>query len=345
MDEMLVGLPEDMKGVATTPAADHLFKVRDSAPKLNEERAELFHRVTAQMLFVAQCGRPDLRTAISFLTKRVQAPDEDDYKKLVRAIKYIRRTKFLRLTIEATYLDQNHWFVDGAFTVHEDMKSHTSAYMTFGKGMIDGSSRTQQINTTSSTEAEVVAVHENMAAILWTRYFLEVQGYPLLPSILHQGNIAAELLQTNGRASSSKRTRHMNIRYFFAADVPKRNHITIQHCPTNEMIGDFFTKPVGGAKFRRFRNIIMNINHDEYGPVNVDELTALHNEKMNKKVEMEASRQKNEPSASEHADLSSQECVGDVPKRSNIMWANIRGAHKNKRGQTRKPTYAEVVAE
>ena len=219
LDEIITGLPDDMSGVATTPAADHLFKIRDNAPKLNDERAELFHRVTAQILFVAHRGRPDLRTATSFLTKRVQNPDEDDYKKLARAIKYIRRTKFLRLTIAATYLDQNHWFIDGAFAVHEDMKSHTGAYMTFGKGIIDGSSKSQRINTTSSTEAEVVAVHENMPAILWTRYFLECQGYPLKPTNIHQDNMSAELMQTNGRASSSKRTRHMNIRYFFVADV------------------------------------------------------------------------------------------------------------------------------
>ena len=89
LDEMLVRLPEVMNRVTTTQATDHLFKVRDSATKLNEERAELFHRVTVQMLFVGQRGRPDLCTTISFLTKRVQVPDEDDYKKLVRAIKYI----------------------------------------------------------------------------------------------------------------------------------------------------------------------------------------------------------------------------------------------------------------
>ncbi|KAL7527450.1 hypothetical protein ACHAXR_001964, partial [Thalassiosira sp. AJA248-18] len=157
LDEMLKELPEDMDGLATTPAADYLFKVRDNAPKLDKKKAELFHRVTALMLFVAPRGRPDLRTATSFLTKRVQSPDEDDYKKLARAIKFIRRTKFLRLTIEATYLgldlDQNHWFIDGAFAVNEDMKSHMGAFMTFGKGMIDGSSKGQRINTTSSTEA------------------------------------------------------------------------------------------------------------------------------------------------------------------------------------------------
>ena len=90
----------------------------------------------------------------------------------------------------------------------------------------------------------------------------------------------------------------MNVRYFFVADVQKRNHITITHCPTDEMIGDFFTKPVGGAKYRRFRNIIMNISQDEYGPVDVDALTTLHNEKLHKKSEMEASHCNDEPTIS-----------------------------------------------
>ena len=71
----------------------------------------------------------------------------------------------------------------------------------------------------------------------------------------------------------------MNIRNFFVAYVQKRQHITIEYCPTDEMIGDFFTKPVGGVKFRHFHNIIMNVSHDEYLPVDVDELITIHNEK------------------------------------------------------------------
>ena len=72
IDEILSDAPENMGGVATTPAADHLFKVRDNVKKLSQADADLFHRKTAQILFVSQRGRPDLRTAISFLTKRVQ---------------------------------------------------------------------------------------------------------------------------------------------------------------------------------------------------------------------------------------------------------------------------------
>jgi hypothetical protein len=124
--------------------------------------------------------------------------------------------------MEATHLDQNHWFIDGAFAVHKDMKSHTDLYMTFGLGMMDGSCTKQKmINTTSSTQAEVVAVHDNMPSILWTRYFLEAQGYPMRPSMVHQDNKSAMLLETNGRGSSSKQTRHMNIRYFFVADCQR----------------------------------------------------------------------------------------------------------------------------
>ncbi len=73
----------------------------------------------------------------------------------------------------ATYLDENHWFIDCVFAVHDDMKGHTRGYMNFGKGMINGSSTGQKINTTSSNKCRVVGVHDNMPAILWTRYFLK----------------------------------------------------------------------------------------------------------------------------------------------------------------------------
>ena len=115
-----------------------------------------------------------------------------------------KKDKFLRLTLEATYLDQNHWFIDGAFAVHDNMRSYIGVYMTFGKGMMNGASITQKINTTSSTEAEVVGVHDNMHAILWTCYFLEAQGYPLKPSVIHQDNQSSILIKNNRHGSSGR---------------------------------------------------------------------------------------------------------------------------------------------
>ena len=219
IDEILAHIPEDMEGVAATPAADHLFKTRSDADPLDAETADLFHRITAQLLFLCKRGRPDIQTAVSFLCTRVTKPDTDDYKKLGRVVKYLRRTKFMRLTLEADQISQNAWYIDDAFAVHEDMKSHSGSFMTFGKGMMNGNSTKQKLNTTSSTHAEVVAVHDNMGAMLWTRYFLEEQGYPQDHTIVFQDNQSAMLLENNGRASSGKRTRHIEIRYFLSQTV------------------------------------------------------------------------------------------------------------------------------
>jgi hypothetical protein len=79
----------------------------------------------------------------------------------------------MRLTLEADQISQKAWYIDGACAVHEDWKSHSGSFMTFGKGMMNGNSTKQKLNTTSSTHAEVVAVHDNMGAMLWTRYLLE----------------------------------------------------------------------------------------------------------------------------------------------------------------------------
>ena len=105
----------------------------------------------------------------------------------------------------------------------------------------------------------------------------------------------------------------MNIRYFFVSDVAKRKEIVITYCPTDEMIGDFFTKPLGGRKFRRFRNIIMNCSKDKFGAVNVNELTAIHNAKMMGKVKVEKTSDDPSIPSERHKHegiLGSQECVG-----------------------------------
>ncbi len=68
-------------------AGDHLFKVREDGRKLSEELADAFHHTVYQLLFAANRARRDIQTAVSFLTTRVKAPDEDDWGKLVRVLK------------------------------------------------------------------------------------------------------------------------------------------------------------------------------------------------------------------------------------------------------------------
>jgi hypothetical protein len=98
-----------------------------------------------------------------------------------------------------------------------------------------------------------------MPAICWTRYFLEAQGYHVHDNVLFQDNKSAILLEKNGKASSSKRTKHINIRYFFITDRVRRGDVSLAWCPTTSMTGDFMTKPLQGTLFRKFRDQIMGV--------------------------------------------------------------------------------------
>ena len=98
-----------------------------------------------------------------------------------------------------------------------------------------------------------------MPIILWTNYFLEAQGYGHQDTILYQDNQSAILLEKNGRKSSSKRTKHLNCRFYFITDRINSNELSVEYCPTEEMNGDFYTKPLQGKLFYKFRKNIMNL--------------------------------------------------------------------------------------
>jgi hypothetical protein len=81
-DGIIEEAPEEFDGLAITPAADRLFVVNEGAEKLDDKKAELFHRLTAKLLYFSKRGRPDFQPVMSHLTTRVTQPDVDDWKKL-----------------------------------------------------------------------------------------------------------------------------------------------------------------------------------------------------------------------------------------------------------------------
>ena len=87
---------------------------------------------------------------------------------------------------------------------------------------------------------------------------MKAQGIEVRDNILYQDNKSAVLLETNGRASSSKRTKHINIRYYYVADRVAKGDLRIVWCPTDKMIADFL-KPLQGKAFVEFRNLLMGV--------------------------------------------------------------------------------------
>jgi hypothetical protein len=94
--------PKDMCRSAATPAVNHLFQINQVNPiPLEKDKAKIYVHIVMQLLYLSQRVRPDIHTAVSFLCGRLQKPNEDDYKKLARVLKYLDSTVNMLLVLAA----------------------------------------------------------------------------------------------------------------------------------------------------------------------------------------------------------------------------------------------------
>jgi hypothetical protein len=261
IQEAIDGYGIESQHHAPTPCAGSLFDIDPKSPRLSPQRSALFHSMVAKLLYVGTRTRTDILLALSFLCSRVTCPTIQDSNKLQRLLAYLRDTITLPLCLGADSLNRFMTWVDASFATHPDMRSHTGGVISFGRGGIICKSRKQKINTKSSTEAELVGASDYLPNTIYVKLFMEAQGYPIQEAIFHQDNESAIKMESNGKASTGQRSRHINIRYFFITDHAKNNDITITHCPTEQMLADFFTKPLQGSLFRKFRAVLLGHAH------------------------------------------------------------------------------------
>ena len=86
-------------------------------------------------------AQPDLQTVVLFLTKQVKSPEEDDWGKLKRVLKYLKGTLHMKLVLSVDNLTTIRWWVDVSYGTHSDCKGHTGMMMSLGKGAAMNMSR------------------------------------------------------------------------------------------------------------------------------------------------------------------------------------------------------------
>jgi hypothetical protein len=205
IEEMLKEFPETIpESLRKCPWNEDLFEIYPNAKKLGNEKATAFHAFVAKALFISKRARCDIQPAIAFLTTRVKGPSKDNWKKLCNLLHYLKSTKddVLLLKTDGTRIFK--WHMDKSFAVHNNFRSHTGGVMTLGSGAIQTIPTKQKVNTKSSTEAELVSIDDVISKIIWTRLFLEAQGYQIKENLVYQANQSSMKLETNGKLSSSK---------------------------------------------------------------------------------------------------------------------------------------------
>lgn len=250
----------DVNGVSTSPASRDLFLLTESQD-LDAEAKGKFHTVVAKLAYLAKRTRPDILTAVSFLSTRVQSPTKADESKLSRVLKYLKHTgaRSIRLVKQQDYPTA---YVDASYGVHADYRSHTGIVITLGQGPIFVRSIKQKINSKSSTEAELIALSDAMGDIIWTRELLSQQQkyknkFVQQPAIIYEDN-QSTLKLLERKKTFAGATKHVNIRYFFIADRAERGEIKLIYKDTKDMLADLLTKPMSGESFITLRDTLMN---------------------------------------------------------------------------------------
>jgi hypothetical protein len=137
----------------------------------------------------------------------------------------------------------------------------------------------QKINTKNSAEAELAGVNDAMNFVEWIQLFVEQQIKLIndnsvlkkigCDTIVEHDNTSTVQLEINGgQASSMKRIRHINKRYFYVTSKIKDGSIRVIYHPTKQMVSDYLTKPLQGSLFRMHRNSIMGHNEDSISRCN-----------------------------------------------------------------------------
>ena len=264
IETMMKEFEHDVEATKRSPWSDKLFKVSTSAKKLEEERKAEFHTFVMKAMFLCKRARPDIQPGVCFLSTRTAEPDESDWNKLIKMMGFLKGTITDVLTLEADDIQTMIWYIDAAFAVHPDMKSHTGMIFTLGKGAIISSSTKQKVNSRSSTEAELNATDDKISKIIWMKKFIEHQGFKVKLNVIYQDNTSTMKLVNNGKASSGKRTRHFDIKLFYITDLIAKDEVSIEYCPTDKMIADYMSKPLTGSRFKEFRDLILNLSGKPY---------------------------------------------------------------------------------
>ena len=143
----------DGEKIVPSPAATDMFEP-ETGKYLETKKRELFHRTTAQALFLSERARPDAQPIVSALCARVKQPTERAFSKLVRMMKYLTHAVNDTLTSSiGDGVNKLEWFIDASFAVHPDFRSHTGPTSGFGGGLGSpiNESLKQKLNTDGST--------------------------------------------------------------------------------------------------------------------------------------------------------------------------------------------------
>ena len=246
--------------------ANSLHRLQD-----DEELGEIrdYQRKIGSTMFAMVYSRPDICFAMSKLSQYMSNPSVHHEAAVKHLLRYLRTTKAFRICYRASGPKQITGYSDSDFAADKDDRKSVSGFVfTFAGGPISWASRKQKSVTTSTAEAELMALVPATKHAIWLSKFLyEIERSQFIgPNgrtvIMNEDNQAAIKMVNNNQIS--ERSKHIDIGCHFVRERSENQDIKVQYCHTDEMTADGCTKGLAKAKFQSFLKLLgLRVSKDE----------------------------------------------------------------------------------
>lgn len=250
-------------GTEDMPHVEDFFSTSASSLPLSQSDTSRYVSMAMSLLFTCNRVRSDVFLHTSFLCTRLKCPTSEDLDKLERVMRYIAGTINHGIVYSAGSADLRVFaWIDASYATHDDAKGHSGTIISVGS--VPGSngnivyikSRKQKLVARSSTEAELIALHDGLPQVVWTRNVLEELGYEQPPADVFQDNKSTIFMVEAGHGNHH-RSKHIAVRFFYAKGLLDQGVIHVKHLSTDLMLADTFTKALSRKQFIAMRDQMM----------------------------------------------------------------------------------------
>jgi hypothetical protein len=250
---------EDLQKAPDTPMS--LEELLPNQNQASHASTHLYQKKVGSILFTAITTRPDIAFAVSRLSRFNQNPGEIHHKAADRVIRYLYHTKGRALRYggeDARGMRSLVCASDASFGDNTiDRKSSQGYMMMLFGGPIAWRANKQDTVTTSSTEAELLALSQTAKEALFVSRLLRSMKLKLEEGLAIQcDNRQTIRLVTEDSMKLNTKLRHIDIHNHWLRQEHHAGRIRIEWIPTSEMPADGLTKALTHQRHEGFIKLI-----------------------------------------------------------------------------------------
>ncbi len=217
-------------------------------------------RLIGKLMYLACGTRPNVAFAVGQLSKHNSDPQRGHLRAAKRVIRYLKGTINLGLVYGRSTRHPPPYgligYADSNFARDPEDRKSVIGYCFFLNGaVVSWRSKKQQTVSTSTTEAEYIALGHGAREAEWIKRFVnELEMEVTETVILHGDNEMSIALTKN--AESQRRTKHIDVQHHYIRELIEEGELTVSWIPGSQMLADEMTKALPTEPFRKHRALL-----------------------------------------------------------------------------------------